>query len=80
MKLHTMNLIAAGSPLIKDMEFVCVFCSHFPRLFLPFLPGAKKIPWDFGQFRDARGTGLGLTEDQCYMGPLDVVVNHNKDR
>ena len=28
------------------------------------------IPWDFGQFHDACGSGSGITEDQWYLGPL----------
>ena len=65
-KLHTMNLVAAGSPL-TDMGFVEFsvqnmvgnlyhFC--FPRLF-PSLPSSGgKLPCDFNLFRSACGTGL----------------------
>ena len=67
-KLHTMNLVAAGSPL-TDMGFLRVFCSKYGgvsvtlllSLTVPFpsFQVEKKIPWDFGQFRGARG------QDSC---------------
>ena len=73
LKLHTMNLVAAGSPL-TDMGFIRVFCSKYGEvsvtlslsLTVPFLPGGQvggKNPWVFGQFRGAYGTGSGLMED-----------------
>ena len=79
-KLHTMNLVAAGSPL-TDMGFVCVFCSKYGGVsvtlslsltvsFLSFPVEKKKIPWDFGQFRGALGMGSGLMEDLWYLGHL----------
>ena len=89
-KLHTINLVATGSPL-KDMGFVCVFCSKYGGVsvalslsltvpFPSFQVGKKRKitpkTWDFGQFRGAHGTGSGLMEDQWCLGPhtLDKVL------
>ena len=79
-KLHTMNLVAAGPPL-RDNSFFFVICSKYSRVFItlslsmtaPFpslLIGKKKKNEDFGPFYGAGGTGLGHTEDQWYLGPL----------
>ena len=78
-KLLTMNLVTAGSPLTDGIclstllkirwgvrnTFTLLDCS------IPFLSrgGGGEIPCDFGQFYGARGTGSGLT-DQWYFGPL----------
>ena len=78
-KLHTMNLAAAGSPL-TDMGFVCILLKiwwsiHNTFAFLDCsLMGFWSIPWC---------AGSGLMEDQWHLGPLharlNVVLNHNKD-
>ena len=50
---------------------------------LLFLQVGKKIPWFFGQFHGSRGLGSGLSENQCYLGPMhnrySIVLNYNKD-
>ena len=76
-KLHTMNLVAVSSYrhgicLSFLLKIWWGIHNTFLDCSLPSGGGKKvlKIPWNFGQFRSAHGTGSGLTEDQWYFGPL----------
>ena len=79
-KLHTMNLVAAGPPL-RDIYIFLEICSKYSGVFITlslsmtapfpsFLKGKNKKKEDFGPFYGARGTGLGHTDDQWYLSPL----------
>ena len=71
MKLHTMNLVAAGSPLTDNffstlfkMEWGVHNTLTFHDCFLRLLPDGKKKKKDFGPFHGAHRTYFRHTEDQ----------------